>query len=61
MVEIDDVSQLADAIKKVINNNKLAHSLANNGYKKFIENYSEKVFSKNILKIYSLIIKLKNK
>ena len=61
LVEIDDVSQLADAIKKVINNNKLAHSLANNGYKKFIENYSEIVFSRNIIKIYSLIIKLKNK
>ena len=61
LVEIDDVNQLADAIKKVINNNKLAHSLANNGYKKFMENYSEKVFSKNIIKIYSLIIKLKNK
>jgi glycosyltransferase involved in cell wall biosynthesis len=61
LVEIDDVSELVDAIKKVINNKKLGNSLANNGYKKFIENYSEKAFSKNIIKIYSSIIKLKNK
>jgi len=61
LVEIDDVNKLADAIKKVINNNKLANSLANNGYKKFMEKYSEQEFSKNIIKIYRLIIKLKNK
>jgi len=61
LVEIDDVNQLAEVIKKVIGNKKLASSLANNGYKNFMENYSEKVFSKNIVKIYSSIIKIKNK
>jgi len=61
LVEVDDVNQLADAIKKVINNNKLAGFLANNGHKKFMENYSEQAFSKNIIKIYSSVIKLKNK
>ena len=61
LVGIDNVNELADAIKEVINNKKLGNSLANNGYKKFIENYSEKAFSKNIIKIYSSIIKLKNK
>jgi len=61
LVEIDDVNQLAEVIKKVIGNKKLASSLANNGYKNFMENYSEKAFSKNIVKIYSSIIKIKNK
>ena len=61
LVEIDDVNQLAEVIKKVIDNKKLASSLANNGYKKFMKNYSEKAFSKNIVKIYNSIIKIKNK
>ena len=61
LVEIDDVNQLAEVIRKVIDNKKLASSLANNGYKKFMENYSEKAFSKNIIKIYNSIIKIKNK
>ena len=61
LVKIDDVNQLAEAIKKVIDNKKLASSLANNGYKKFMKNYSEKAFSKNIVKIYNSIIKIKNK
>ena len=61
LVEIDDVDQLADAIKKVINNNKLRQSLGNNGYRKFMKKYNEQAFSKNIIKIYSSVIKLKNK
>jgi len=61
LVEIDDVNQLADAIKKVINNNKLRKLLVKNGYKKFMENYSDRAFSRNIIKIYNSVIKIKNK
>ena len=61
LVEIDDTNQLADTIKKVIINKKLRQSLANNGHRKFMKNYSEHAFSRNIIKIYSSVIKLKNK
>ena len=61
LVDIDDSNQLADTIKKVIINKKLRQSLANNGHRKFMKNYSEQAFSRNIIKIYSSVIKLKNK
>jgi len=61
LVDIDDSNQLADTIKKVIINKKLRQSLANNGHRKFMKNYSEQAFSSNIIKIYSSVIKLKNK
>ena len=59
LVEIDDVNQLAEAIKKVINNKKLASSLANNGYKKFQKDYTEEAFVRNILAIYTNILTIK--
>jgi len=59
LVEIDDVNQLAEAIKKVINNKKLASSLANNGYKKFQKDYTEEAFVRNILAIYTNILAIK--
>ena len=59
LVEIDDVAQLAEAINKVINNNKLGKLLAKNGYAKFVERYSEQAFTSNIKRIYNSIIKLK--
>jgi len=59
LVEIDDVNQLAEAIKKVINNKKLASSLTNNGYKKFQKDYTEEVFVRNILAIYTNILAIK--
>ena len=61
LVDIDDSNQLADTIKKVIINKKLRQSLANNGHRKFMKNYSEQAFSRNIIKIYNSVIKLKNK
>ena len=61
LVEIDDVAQLAEAINKVINNNKLGKLLAKNGYAKFVESYSKKAFTSNITRIYNSIIKLKKK
>ena len=57
LVDIDDSNQLADTIKKVIINKKLRQSLANNGHRKFMKNYSEQAFSRNIIKIYSSVIK----
>lgn len=59
LVEIDDVDQLTIAIKKLINDSNLGKLLAKNGYEKFVESYSEKAFTSNIIKIYSSIIKLK--
>lgn len=61
LVEIDNVDQLVSAIKKVINDHVLGKLLAKNGYKKFLEYYSERAFSENIMNIYNSISKLKNK
>ena len=59
LVEIDNVDQLANAINKVIKKEAIKNTIINNGYKKFIENYSEKVFAVNAIKIYKLMIKNK--
>ena len=61
LVEIDNVDQLVRAIKKVINDKKLRILLAKNGYERFQKSYSEKAFSKNILKVYKTVIKLGKK
>ena len=61
LVEIDNVDQLVRAIKKVINDKKLRILLAKNGYERFQKSYSEKAFSKNILKVYKTVIKLEKK
>ena len=60
LVEIDNVQELAEAVNKLINNKKLAENLANNGFQKFKKNYTEKVFGKNIINIYTKILSRKD-
>ena len=59
LVEIDNVKELAKSINTLINNKTLAENLANNGYKKFQKNYTEKIFVRNILDIYTKILSTK--
>jgi len=47
------------SVNEIINNKKLAEYLANNGYKKFQKDYTEEVFVRNILAIYTNILAIK--
>ncbi len=59
LVEIDNVKELAKSINTLINNKTLAENLANNGYKKFQKYYTEKVFVRNILDVYTKVLSTK--
>ena len=59
LVQIDDVEEFAESVNEIINNKKLAKYLANNGYKKFQKDYTEEVFVRNILAIYTNILAIK--
>ena len=60
LVEIDNIQQLAKALNNLINNRNLIEKLAENGYKKFKKNYTEKVFGNNIIDIYTKILPKKS-
>ena len=59
LVEIDNAEEFAKSVNEIINNKKLAKILANNGYDKFQKFYTEKVFVRNILAIYTKVLEVK--
>jgi glycosyltransferase involved in cell wall biosynthesis len=58
LVEIDNAEEFSKSVNEIINNKKLAKTLANNGYKKFQKFYTEKVFVRNILAIYNKVLEI---
>ena len=59
LVEIDNAEEFSKSVNEIINNKKLAKTLANNGYNKFQKFYTEKVFVRNIIAIYTRVLGIK--
>ena len=58
LAEIDNAEEFSKSVNEIINNKMLAKKLANNGYKKFQKCYTEKVFVRNILAIYTKVLEI---
>ncbi|MDB4040086.1 glycosyltransferase family 4 protein [Methylophilaceae bacterium] len=58
LVEIDNPEKFSKSVNEIINNKKLVKKLATNGYNKFQKFYTEKIFVRNILAIYTKILKI---
>ena len=58
LAEIDNAEEFSKSVTEIINNKMLAKKLANNGYKKFQNCYTEKVFVRNILAIYTKVLEI---
>ncbi len=57
LVEIDDVTDLANSINRLINDSALQNKLVTNGLRNYQENFTKDIFKKNVMELYQELLR----